>query len=52
MVVHENEVGRGYVPGQDRVTVRLKAGVNRFFVKVDNYVGAWGFGVSVPKANF
>jgi hypothetical protein len=51
-VVHTHEVGRGYRPGNDAVTVHLKAGKNRLFVKIDNYVGGWGFGVAVPKPNF
>jgi alpha-galactosidase len=51
-VVHEHEVGRGYSPGSDEVTVQLKAGTNRMLVKCDNYRGAWGFGVELPRANF
>lgn len=51
-VVHAHEVGRAYLPGSDEVAVRLRAGVNRLLVKVVNYTGGWGFGVSVPPANF
>jgi len=51
-VVHENEVGRGYTAAQDRFTGRLKAGKNHLLVKIDNYVGGWGFGVGVAQANF
>ncbi len=51
-VVHENETGRGYQPADDMATVRLKAGTNRVFVKVVNYVAGWGFGVGIPAANF
>ena len=28
--------------------VFLKAGINRIFVKIDNYTAGWGFGVAVP----
>jgi hypothetical protein len=45
--VHANEVGRAYCPGSDAVPVRLKAGVNRILVKVDNYTAGWGFGAAV-----
>jgi hypothetical protein len=50
--VHKHEVGRAYIPGSDKVSVYLKAGVNRLVLKIDNYVGGWGFGVMVPPANF
>lgn len=52
VLVHENEVGRGYAPQSDAVTVRLKEGLNRLVVKVDNYTAGWGFGVAIPPANF
>ncbi len=51
-VVHSNEVARGYTADSDSVVVQLKAGVNRILVKIDNYRAGWGFGVSLPKANF
>jgi len=51
-VVHTNEVGRGFIPNADKAEVHLKAGVNKILVKIDNYVGRWGFGVTIPKANF
>jgi alpha-galactosidase len=51
-VVHEHEIGRAYLPGSDEVAVRLRAGVNRLLAKVVNYTGGWGFGLSVPPANF
>ncbi len=51
-VVHEHEIGRGYSPGSDKVTIFLKAGINHLLVKVDNYTLGWAFAVSVPKANF
>ena len=50
--VHKNEIGRGYAPGADSATIYLKPGVNRILVKIDNYTGGWGFGVSIPKAAF
>ncbi len=50
--VHKNETTRGFSPDADRVTVQLKAGVNRILVKVDNYTSGYGFGVAVPPANF
>jgi alpha-galactosidase len=49
-LVHSHEVGRGYKPCSDEVPIRLEAGVNRLLVKVDNYHGGWGFGVSIPRA--
>jgi alpha-galactosidase len=51
-VVHCREVGRAYRPGDDEVAVSLRAGVNRILVKVDNYHGGWGFGVSLSRATF
>lgn len=51
-VVHVNEVGRGYSPDADSCAVRLKAGVNRILVKVDNYVSGWGFGLGISEPNF
>ncbi|CAA9406550.1 MAG: GH4, partial [uncultured Phycisphaerae bacterium] len=48
--VHSREVGRAYRPGSDAVDVRLRPGVNRVLVKVDNYHGAWGFGVALRDA--
>ena len=51
-VVHENEVGRGFTANSDSAVVNLKVGINRILVKIDNYTAGWGFGVSLPKANF
>jgi alpha-galactosidase len=51
-MVHKHETGRPFVPGSDKVPVHLKAGINRLVLKIDNYVGGWGFGVMVPPANF
>ncbi len=50
--IHSNEVARGFIPTSDSVAVRLKAGKNRLLVKIDQYVGGWGFGVMIPKALF
>jgi hypothetical protein len=47
-LVHMHEVGRGYRADSDRAPAFLKAGVNRIFVKIDNYTAGWGFGVAVP----
>lgn len=51
-VVHENDISRGYEANSDEVAIRLKDGTNRLLVKVSNVTAGWGFGVSVPKANF
>ncbi len=51
-VVHSNEAHRGYSPNADQVPVTLKSGVNRILLKITNYTAGWGFGMSVPKANF
>ncbi len=51
-VVHSLETSRGYSPESDKVTVQLKAGVNRFLFKISQHVGGYGFGLRVPKANF
>jgi hypothetical protein len=48
-VVHEIEVGRGYLPDQDRVRVRLRQGVNHLLVKIAQYHGQWEFSVAVTK---
>ncbi|HET6251249.1 MAG TPA: alpha-glucosidase/alpha-galactosidase [Tepidisphaeraceae bacterium] len=47
-LVHWHEVGRGYRADSDFAPARLVAGINRIFVKVDNYTSGWGFGVAVP----
>jgi len=47
-LIHMHEVGRGYRADSDRAPAFLKAGVNRIFVKIDNYTAGWGFGVAVP----
>jgi alpha-galactosidase len=51
-LVHKHEIGRAFQPASDAVPVHLNAGINKILVKVDNYVAGWGFGISVPKANF
>jgi alpha-galactosidase len=50
--IHSREVGRPYRPNDDEVAVYLRPGVNRILVKIDNYQGGWGFGVSIPRATF
>ena len=51
-VVHENDIMRAYSPASDQIAIRLRAGINRIFVKVTNGTGGWGFGISIPRANF
>lgn len=48
-LVHWHEVGRAYRADADVAPARLTAGINRIFVKIDNYTGGWGFGLAVPK---
>jgi alpha-galactosidase len=47
-LVHLHEVGRGYRADSDRAPAIFKAGINRIFVKIDNYTAGWGFGVAAP----
>jgi alpha-galactosidase len=51
-VVHSNDIGRGYAPTADSAVLRLKAGKNRILVKITQHTGGWGFGMSIPPANF
>ncbi len=51
-LVHHNEIARGYTANSDTVRIHLKQGVNRIFVKVDNYLHGWGFNVSIDRPNF
>ncbi len=51
-VVCTREVQRAYSVGEDTVSVHLEPGINRVFLKIDNYVGGWGFGVSMPRATY
>jgi hypothetical protein len=46
------EAQRSHIMGSDEAPIFLKAGVNRFVVKVDQKVGPWGFSISVPRPNF
>jgi alpha-galactosidase len=50
--IHSREVGRPYRPNDDEVAIYLRPGTNRVLVKIDNYQGGWGFGVSIPRATF
>jgi len=50
--VHSHEVQRGYRQSNDTCPIHLKAGINRILLKIDNYRAGWGFGASIPKANF
>jgi alpha-galactosidase len=47
--VHTHEARRPYHPHSDTVPVRLRAGVNRLLVKVDNAKYDWSFGVAVDS---
>jgi hypothetical protein len=47
--VHRNQIGRAYSPKQDRVPVKLKAGVNTLLLKVGQGGGDWGFSVFVES---
>jgi hypothetical protein len=49
-LVHQNEIRRAYSPGEDSAAIRLRAGTNRVFVKIDNYVSAWGFGIMIADS--
>jgi alpha-galactosidase len=51
-VVHDHNIGRGFSHGEDQCPVFLESGVNHLLVKITNVRAGWGFGVSVPKANF
>jgi hypothetical protein len=45
--VHRQKIGRAYGPKQDRVPVKLKAGVNTLLLKVNQGGGDWGFSAFV-----
>jgi hypothetical protein len=51
-LVHSNDITRRYVPNNDEAPIFLRSGMNRIFIKLTNAEGGWGFGVSVPKANW
>lgn len=51
-MIHTSTDARGYIADQDQVPIHLKAGVNRILVKIINYTAGWGFGASIPPANF
>jgi hypothetical protein len=44
-LVTERRVYRGYREGQDRVKVRLRKGVNKLLIKVEQANAGWGFSV-------
>jgi len=46
-LVHDKHEHRGLNPGEDTVIVRLKKGLNRCLVKVDQGTGSWGFHLRV-----
>jgi HEAT repeat protein len=41
-LVHSNASGRSIYPGEDKINVNLKKGVNNLLIKVVNLGGAWG----------
>ena len=43
-------IARSIRPGEDRAKVRLKAGRNKFLIKVEDRVGGWGFHFSLLDA--
>ncbi len=49
-MVHDNDTQRGFAIDSDRATIHLKAGKNRFLIKVVNYHSGWGFGIAIPRA--
>lgn len=46
-LVHDNHEHRGLNPGEDTIIARLKKGLNRCLVKVDQGTGGWGFHLRV-----
>lgn len=42
-LVHDHHIGRAAAPDQDIVVVRLRRGIHRCLVKVDEGHGEWGF---------
>ncbi len=51
-VIHEHEIGRAYSADADWLTIHLQEGINHLLVKIDNYMGGWGFGVAIDRPNF
>jgi HEAT repeat protein len=50
-VVHANNVDRGYVAGEDKVAIELKAGPNVLLVKVTQGGGGWTMGCRLRAAD-
>ncbi|MCS7254216.1 MAG: HEAT repeat domain-containing protein [Armatimonadota bacterium] len=50
-LVHRNIVDRACAPDQDRVKVKLRAGVNRILCKVLNGGGDWGLSARLTDTN-
>jgi hypothetical protein len=42
-LVHDRDVGRGLVPGEDQLALQLRAGANHLLVKVVNRAGSFAF---------
>jgi len=49
--VHANNINRGYLAGEDKVPVSLKAGANVQLVKVTQGGGGWAVGVRIRAAD-
>ncbi|MBU1881989.1 DUF5110 domain-containing protein, partial [bacterium] len=49
--LHRNPVGRGYAPGQDKVSVHLKKGNNTLLLKINQGWGGWAFSCSIEDEN-
>lgn len=47
--VHRNNTGRAYGPRQDRVAVKLKKGVNKLLLKINQGGGDWGFSAFIES---
>lgn len=50
--VHKHECRRALRTGVDVVPIFVQEGKNRLLVKIDNYLGDWGFSVGVSKPTF
>ena len=52
VVVLNSDTRRGRSAAQDRIAVRLNAGVNHLLIKVTHFVASWGFFVALPRENY
>jgi hypothetical protein len=49
--IHRNDVGRPYLPKQDRVRAHLNEGSNLLMLKISQGGGMWGFSVHIEDTN-